>query len=162
MAAMLCANHDSSLLWCHSNEEGDLLEKILPESAQVSGKDSDEAKEEKFMAFCSGQVRRLVTKHKIGAWGLNFQHCAHQVSFPSHSFEQYYQGIRRSWRFGQKRPVVSDIVTTEGEVVVMENLKRKARACDQMFERLVEQMHSAEKMDGYKEFDQMEELPAWL
>lgn len=158
----LVASHESSLIWCHSNEEGDLLEKLIPECVQVSGRDSDEAKEEKFMSFCSGNVRRLVTKHKIGAWGLNFQHCAHQVSFPSHSFEQYYQGIRRSWRFGQKRPVVSDIVTTEGEVVVLENLKRKAHACDKMFARLVEQMNHAAPVSGNKHFDQQEEFPSWL
>jgi hypothetical protein len=82
---------------------GDLLERLIPDAAQVSGADSDEAKEEKFLAFARGELRVLVTKPKIGAWGLNFQHCAHVTTFPSHSFEQYYQGIRRCWRFGQTR-----------------------------------------------------------
>jgi hypothetical protein len=163
-AASLCDGYDSSVLWCHSNEEGDLLEKILGKSCvQVSGRDkTDEEREEKLLAFISGNVRNLVIKHKIGAWGLNMQNCAHHVGFPSHSFEQYYQGIRRSWRFGQKRAVVSDIVTTEGEIIVLENLKRKARACDQMFIRLVDQMHFSQRLDRFKEFDKIEEIPDWL
>jgi hypothetical protein len=160
--AELCEGHDSSLIWCHLNDEGDLIEKVVPNCVQISGKDSDEAKEEKFLAFIRGEIKNLATKHKIGAWGLNMQHCAHMVSFPSHSFEQYYQGVRRCWRFGQTRPVVSDIVTTEGEQVVLENLQRKARACDQMFSRLVEQMHQAEHIQRGKEFTEMEEIPRWL
>jgi hypothetical protein len=93
-------------VWCHLNDEGDLLEKLIPDAVQVSGKDSDEAKEEK--ARLRGRPSRvLVTKPKIGAWGLNFQHCNHITFFPSHSFEQYYQKVRRCWRFGQKRPVRS-------------------------------------------------------
>lgn len=161
-AASLCDGHDSNLLWCHSNEEGDLLEGLLPDCVQVSGKDSDGAKEEKFMAFIAGTVRDLVTKHKIGAWGLNLQNCAHMVGFPSHSFEQYYQGVRRCWRFGQTRPVISDIVTTEGEQVVLANLQRKSRACDEMFTRLVEQMHSASHVRRGKEFTEREMTPEWL
>ena len=56
----------------------------------------------------------LVTKPKIGAWGLNWQHCNHMTFFPTHTYEQYYQAVRRCWRFGQTRPVLVDIVTTEG------------------------------------------------
>jgi SNF2 family DNA or RNA helicase len=86
---------------------------------QVSGSDRDESKEEKFMAFADGQTRVLVTKPKIGAFGLNFQHCNHVTFFPDHSYEQYYQAVRRCWRFGQKREVNVDIVMTEGDRKVM-------------------------------------------
>ena len=82
-------------------------------------------------------MRVLVTKPSIAGWGLNFQHCAHVTFFPSHSFEQYYQGVRRCWRFGQTNPVTVDVVTTEGERRVLDNLQRKAAAADRMFNKLV-------------------------
>jgi hypothetical protein len=85
----------------------------------------------------------LVTKPKIGAWGLNFQHCATCDDFPSHSFEQYYQAVRRCWRFGQKRPVRVDIVTTEGERGVLANLQRKAARPTRCSRNLVTEMNHA-------------------
>jgi len=151
-----------SLIWCHLNPEGDMLEEMIPNAVQVSGKDSDEAKEEKFLAFASGQIRNLVTKHKIGAWGLNFQNCAHVIGFPSHSFEQYYQGVRRCWRFGQTRPVVSDIVMTEGYRAVMENQKRKQAQTEEMFARIVENMKQAIGINKSREFTVPTEVPSWL
>jgi hypothetical protein len=113
---------------------------MIPGSVQVSGKDSDEAKEDAFRAFESGSVRVLVTKPTIAGFGLNWQHCAHQTFFPSHSFEQWYQAIRRSWRFGQNKPVVVDMSASEGEQRVMANLERKAEAADRMFSELVRYM----------------------
>ncbi len=160
--AELVDGHDASLVWCHLNPEGDLLEKLIPDCVQVSGRDSDDAKEEKFMAFARGQIRRLVTKPKIGAWGLNFQHCAHQATFPTNSFEQYYQGVRRSWRFGQKRKVHVDIVMTEGDRVVMDNQKRKAAQAERMFESLVERMNEQIGIERGSKFTKEEALPAWL
>ena len=119
--------HDKpALVWCHLNEEGRLLKKLIPDSVEVSGADSDEAKERKFLDFVNGNTRVLITKPKIGGWGLNFQHCAHVVMFPSHSFEQYYQAVRRCWRFGQQNEVKVDIVLSEGEERVFDNLKYKA------------------------------------
>jgi hypothetical protein len=141
-AAELVEGKDYSVSWCHLNQEGDLLEKMIADSVQVSGNDSDDEKEEKFIAFSSGQVKRLITKPKIAAFGMNWQHCNHMTYFPSHSFEQYYQCVRRFWRFGQKRSVLVDTVTTEGEADVFENLKRKAKACELMFESLVAEMNN--------------------
>ena len=80
-----------AIVWCHLNNEGDYLKEIIKDSIQISGHDRDELKEEKFVAFSKGEIRVLITKPKIGAWGLNFQHCAHETYFPSHSYEQYYQ-----------------------------------------------------------------------
>ena len=160
--AELVKTDQPALVWCHLNEEGDMLEKMIPDAVQVSGSDSEEAKEERLTAFAQGKARVLVTKPKIGAWGLNFQHCAHTVLFPSHSFEQYYQSIRRCWRFGQKRPVVVDIVTTEGERGVMLNLQRKAERADEMFSRLVEQMNSALAIERVSQSTKNLELPSWL
>jgi hypothetical protein len=162
VASLVSDTGEPALVWCHLNPEGDLLARLIPGAIQVSGRDSDDAKEEKLMAFASGQARVLVTKPKIGAWGLNLQHCAHETFFPSHSWEQYYQGVRRCWRFGQQRPVKVDIVTTEGEMNVLKNLQRKAVAADRMFDRLIAHMNEALHVERKRDFSQKEDLPSWL
>lgn len=160
--AELCDGRERSVIWCHLNEEGDLLEKIVPGAVQVSGADSDEVKEERFLAFSDGQIRALVTKPQIGAFGMNWQHCAHMTFFPSHSFEQFYQGVRRCWRFGQESPVRVDVITTEGEQGVLKNLQRKAAAADEMFSRLVAEMNNEERIERVSRHTTKEEVPAWL
>jgi hypothetical protein len=160
--AELVETDEQSLSWCHLNDEGDLLEELIPDSQQVSGDDEDDEKEEKFLAFASGKLKRLITKPKIGAWGLNFQRCAHITTFPSHSFEQYYQAVRRCWRFGQKRSVRVDMVTTEGEKDVMANMQRKAKAADRMFSALVAEMGNAMHVERSNAFTTKIEVPAWL
>jgi len=157
------SSHDSpSLIWCQYNQEADLLEKIIPGALQVSGGQPDEKKEEIFLAFVNGELKKLITKPKIGAFGLNFQHCSHMTFFPSHSFEQYYQGVRRCWRFGQKSPVKVDIVTTEGEMAVLRNLHRKAEAADRMFDQIIKYMHQAVQMVDKNNYSQAAEVPSWL
>jgi hypothetical protein len=151
-----------AIVWCHLNEEGELLEKLIPDCVQVSGKDSDDRKEAKLEAFANGSARVLVTKPKIGAWGLNFQHCSHVTFFPSHSFEQYYQAVRRCWRFGQQNAVKVDIVTTEGERGVMANLQRKSDKSDEMFSRLVAEMNNAQSITRAQRGTKNLEVPAWL
>lgn len=156
-------NHDrQALVWCHLNPEGDLLAKLIPDAQQVSGADSDDVKEDRLTAFATGQLRVLITKPKIGAWGLNLQNCDHVTFFPSHSYEQYYQGVRRCWRFGQSNPVTVDIVGTVGEQRVKENLQRKARQADTMFSSLVAHMNDALRIDTANGYHTKEELPAWL
>lgn len=163
MNAELVANTgEQALVWCHLNDEGNLLERLIPDAVQIAGSDSDEKKEEAFIGFAKGYIRVLVTKPKIGAWGLNFQRCAHVTFFPSHSYEQYYQGVRRCWRFGQTRPVRVDVITTEGEKEVMKNLQRKANAADKMFADLVAHMNESQAIDRSVDFNQREKVPAWL
>lgn len=162
VASLVADTGKPALVWCHLNEEGDLLERLIPGAVQVSGSDSDDAKEERLTAFARGEARVLVTKPRIGAWGLNFQHCSHVTFFPSHSFEQYYQGVRRCWRFGQKSPVRVDIVTTEGERGVLKNLQRKAAQSDKMFSNLVAEMNAALRIDRASPFTRQQELPPWL
>ncbi|MDP2652077.1 MAG: DEAD/DEAH box helicase [bacterium] len=153
---------ESAIAWCHLNDEGDLLEKLIPDAVQVSGKDNDERQEEKFMAFIEGQARVLVTKPKIGAWGLNLQHCSHMTIFPSHSFEQYYQSVRRCWRFGQANPVVIDIIASEGESLVIGNLQRKQAQAEKMFAMIVAEMNNATNAIEDRRFNKTERIPAWL
>lgn len=162
VAELVANTGQPALVWCHLNEEGDLLERLIPDAAQVSGADSDDKKEDRMMAFADGRARVLITKPKIGAWGLNFQHCAHITFFPSHSFEQYYQGVRRCWRFGQKRSVHVDLVTTEGELGVLRNLQRKAERADRMFSSLVAEMNAAIAIDRAAQFTSTIEVPQWL
>ncbi len=160
--AALTEGHDQTLVWCHLNPEGDLLTKLCPGAVQVSGADSDDEKEERLLAFADGKIRTLVTKPVIGALGLNFQGCAHMTFFPSHSFEQYYQGIRRCWRFGQKRPVTVDIVTTPGETGVLKNLQRKATAADEMFSFIVREMNNEARIGRSAQRNGEVKVPSWL
>lgn len=150
------------VVWCHLNPEGDLLDKLLADAVQVSGADSDEEKEEAYEAFASGQSRGMISKQKIGGWGLNWQHCAHVVEFASHSFEGHYQGVRRCWRFGQKNQVINDIIATEGQRGIRENQQRKAAAADRMFELMVKNMSAAMKIDGGYKFETERATPSWL
>lgn len=160
--AELASSSECCLIWCQLNPEGDLIEKLTPGCVQISGRDSDEAKEEKFMSFIAGHFKRLVTKEKIGAWGLNLQHCPHQIGFPTNSFEAYYQRVRRSWRFGQTQKVRSDIVMTEGDRIVMNNMRRKGRQAEDMFWKMIQRMNDVLKIDHSTNFTKAEELPAWL
>ncbi len=161
-AAALVEHDQPAVVWCHLNAEGDRLARLIPGAVQVKGSDSVEAKEEALRAFSDGEVRVLVTKPVIGAWGLNWQHCAHMTFFPSHSYEQYYQAVRRCWRFGQRRPVVVDVVTTEGGRNALENLQRKADAAARMFDRLVLHMNDALAVARVDPHTTPMRSPAWL
>jgi hypothetical protein len=161
-AALVNGTGQPAVVWCHLNDEGKALAKLIPDAREVSGSDTDEEKESAFVDFASGRIRVLITKPKIGAFGLNWQHCAHVVYFPSHSYEQYYQAVRRCWRFGQKREVVVDIVTTKGGHEVMESLKRKARQADAMFSSLVAEMNHALTISRGVEAWKEGEVPSWL
>jgi hypothetical protein len=162
MSAELLRDCDSAVAWCQLNDEGDLLTSLIDGAVQLSGSDSVERKEDVLMAFGRGEIRVLVTKPIIGAWGLNWQHCNRMAFFPSHSYEQYYQAVRRSWRFGQQRPVTVDIVTTEGGANALKNLQRKAKQADRMFETLVAHMNEALAIDTAERYDTAAEVPAWL
>lgn len=151
-----------AVVWCHLNDEGELLSKLIHDSVEVSGSDSDEFKEEAFTDFVDGKIRVLITKPKIGAFGLNWQHCAHMCFFPSHSYEQYYQAVRRCWRFGQSSPVTVDVVTTKGGHNLMLSLKRKADQADRMFTAMVRHMNEATRLSRKTSFATQEEMPAWL
>ncbi len=152
----------SFLSWCHLNDEADLLEKMIPDARQVSGDTSDDEREELFEAFRVGQLRAVVTKPRIAGFGMNWQHCAHMSFFPSHSYEQYYQGVRRCWRYGQTQDVVVDVISTEGEADVLGNLQRKAEAADRMFESLVGYMRESLHIGRQERTFDAPQLPAWI
>ena len=148
IASEIAENHKgSSVMWCHLNRESETLKSITKNSEEVKGSDSDEKKEEIFQAFESGEITNLITKPSLACFGLNWQHCHHQTFFPTHSYEQYYQAVRRCWRFGQKEKVKVDIVCTNGELNILKNIKRKSQAASEMFDNLVQLMHNALKVE---------------
>ena len=163
MVSQICNSHNlPAVAWCNLNEEGNRLAKEIKGAVQVTGSDSEEHKEETFNGFVKGDIRVLVTKPVIGGFGLNLQHCAHQTFFPSHSYEQYYQAVRRCWRFGQKNPVIVDIITTDGQENVMANLQRKSDAAHIMFDNLVGMMWNELKIQKRNDYIQKEKVPTWL
>jgi len=162
-AADLCNVHkEPSLIMCNRDKEGDYLEKIIDGAVQVSGRDSDEAKEEKFMAFVRGEIKKMITKKRIGAFGMNFQHCAHIVNFVDNSYEQYFQLKHRCHRYGQKKTVVVDNVTTQGGKMMMLNVSEKAKRADIMFNNLIAEMRNARRIENKVEFNKEMEIPAWI
>ena len=161
-AAELLADAEPGVAWCQLNDEGDLLTKLIDGAVQVSGSDSSDEKEAKLAAFGRGEIRVLVTKPKIGAWGLNWQHCHRMTFFPSHSYEQYYQAVRRSWRFGQQHPVTVDIITTTGGANVFKNLERKSAQAEQMFDALTAHMGDALAINRSETHNQETKVPSWL
>ena len=161
-ASLICGTNKPAVAWCHLNEEGGLLTRLIPDSVEVCGSDSDDFKEETFEAFASGQIRVLVSKPVIAGFGLNWQHCAHQTFFPSHSFEQWYQAIRRCWRFGQKNDVRIDVISSEGEAGVLANMNRKAAQADEMFAKLVALINNELKIEKHNKHTTQQEIPSWL
>lgn len=156
-------DHDRpAIAWCHLNDESDTLRRMIPNCVEISGRDDDDTKESKLADFIGGRARVLISKPVVLGFGLNLQHCAHQTFFPSHSFEQWYQAIRRSYRFGQANPVRIDVVTTEGERGVAGNLASKAERADAMFAHLVELMNDHLSVRRRGGFSGRAEIPSWL
>jgi len=145
-----------------NNAEADYLTQILPGAVNLSGADKDESKEEKFAAFKSGEIRYLVTKPKIAALGVNWQHCNACTYFDDYSYEQYYQAVRRFWRFGQKRDVTVHQIGTTSLSNVAKSRKRKAEAADAMFHAMMQHMVEAQKHRKIFTETEAVSLPAWL
>lgn len=122
--------------------------------------DLDE-KEEILTNFSEGKIKKLITKSSITAFGLNWQHCNHTTYFPTYSYEQYYQSIRRFWRFGQTRNVFVDLVLSDGQSRIMQSLIVKKNKANQMFEKLTKETNSDFKIKT-KGFDKPVTIPNFL
>ena len=135
----LCQEHDEPMIvWCGLNDEADAVAKAVDGAVNVPGSWKPEDKAAALEAFQDGATRVLVTKPSIAGFGMNFQHCARQVFCGiGDSYESYYQAIRRSWRYGQKRPVFAHVVVSELEEQIVENVRRKERDANKMNDQLV-------------------------
>jgi len=132
-SAELADTSEPTIIWCESNDESAALSRAIPNSVEVRGSDDPDEKEEKLDAFSRGDVSKIITKPSIAGFGLNWQHCSHVVfASLSFSYESFYQAIRRSWRFGQKRPVRVDVVIAESEQGVLRTVREKMEAHDEM------------------------------
>lgn len=130
------------LVWCDRNDESAALAESIPESTELTGSDKPEMKEAAMLGFSSGNVRVLVTKPSIAGFGMNWQHCANVVFVGlSDSYEQFYQAIRRCWRFGQTKTVQCWIVTASTEGAVVANIERKEKDAQKMADEMVKHMH---------------------
>jgi hypothetical protein len=160
-AAAALADAEHGVAWCHLNDESSLLAGLIDGAVEVAGSDGPDEKEAKLAAFSRGEIRVLVTKPSIGAWGLNWQHCHRMTYFPSHSYEQMYQATRRLLRFGQQHDVIVDVITTEGGSRILANLQRKAAQADEMFTALVAHMNDALRIERAA-YETPMETPSWL
>lgn len=161
MAVEKASKHDISVYWVNLNDEADLISKLDKDTVEVKGKMDIDEKEEKLLAFSKGEIKKLITKTSITAFGLNWQHCNHTTYFPTYSYEQYYQAIRRFWRFGQKRNVFVDLILSDGQTRIMESLMVKKDKAITMFENLTKQTNSDFKIDR-KDFNKKIKLPSFL
>jgi len=159
-AASLAAGK-TSVYWCNLNEESALLSTLDPDAVEITGGMSIDKKEEILVAFANNEIKRLITKARMTSMGLNWQHCTHTVFFPTWSYEQYYQAIRRFWRFGQTSEVTCDMVISEGQERVLEALDQKTQKAIDLYGNLV----SAANQDFFnvtKEFNQTARMPEFI
>lgn len=137
-AALVNADKDQWLVWCNLNSEADALKALIPDAVEISGSDQPDVKERAAVDFAAGRIRVLISKPLIFGMGLNFQRC-HKMAFVglSDSFEQYYQSVRRCWRFGQEHPVDVRIITADTEGAVAQNIQRKEKQFEEMLHGMI-------------------------
>lgn len=171
VAADLANNSDEAyLIWCDYNEEGDLLESLIPDAIQVSGKDSAQSKVAKMMDFTHGNARVLVSKPSICGFGMNWQHCRNVIfAGINDSWESMYQATNRCWRFGQTQEVYRHLIYSADEQVVIENLARKEKQAETMWREMAKHASQYSQIKGAVTRQEMEynprvemELPQWL
>lgn len=160
-AVEVAAHHDTSVYWTNLNEEADLIVSMDNQAYQITGSMSIDQKEDILIAFSKGDIKKLVTKPKITAFGLNWQHCNHTTYFPTYSYEQYYQAIRRFHRFGQNRDVYVDLIISEGQSRVLRSLLAKAKKATEMAAQLNRNLHQDFSIQ-HKEFNKSIQLPRFL
>ena len=130
------------LVWCDYNIESEMLHKSIADSVEVRGSDSPEFKARTAIEFSEDHIKALISKPSIYGFGMNFQNC-HEVIFCglSDSYEQFYQAVRRCWRYGQKNPVNVHIIMSEAELNVLDNIKKKQAQMDQLQDNMIRLMH---------------------
>jgi hypothetical protein len=139
---------DQWMIWCNLNAESEALTAAIHGAVEVTGSDSDKHKKESALAFSRGEISRMVSKSLIFGYGMNFQSC-HKMAVVglSDSWEQFYQLVRRCWRFGQKHPVDCYVVVSEAEGEVVRNIERKEEQARKLMDGMVEAMKTEMQRD---------------
>lgn len=145
VAADLATHDNPATVWCESNEESAALAKMIPDAREVRGDMTADQKEALLLGFVDGDFRVIVTKPKLAGFGVNWQHCAHAVfASISYSYEQHYQAVRRSHRFGQTEQVRNDIVVADTEMAIWDVINEKGAKHEEMKRRMAVAMKSAQ------------------
>ena len=159
------------LIWCNLNDESEKLFQAIDDAVEVKGSDDGDIKASRMLGFAKGDVKKLVTKPKIAGFGMNWQSCNHMIFVGlSDSWEQFYQAVRRCWRYGQDKPVYVHIVSADIEGGVVANIKRKEAQNAQLKSEMITIMKDKtlieigkakqEKAD-YKN-ETLMEIPLWV
>jgi len=159
--AVELAKGKTSVYWCNTNNESSLLKELDPEAVEITGSMKIEKKEQILMDFSAGKIIRIITKARMTSFGLNWQHCNHSVIFPTFSYEQYYQAIRRFWRFGQTQNVTIDIVISDGQKRIIQALQEKTQKAIELYENLTKNVNDT-YTETKREFNEKIELPKFL
>lgn len=155
------ASGKTSVYWCNTNQESSYLKQMDPGATEIIGSMSIEKKEEILLAFANGEIPRIITKAKMTSFGLNWQHCNHTTFFPTWSYEQYYQAIRRFWRFGQKNDVHVDLVISDGQKRVLDSLQQKTKKAIELYDNLTKNVNGS-FVETKKQFNKEIKLPTFL
>lgn len=161
MAVELANHHNTTVYWVNLNDEADRISSYDKDAIEIRGQMDLDEKEEILTNFGEGKIKKLITKSSITAFGLNWQHCNHTTYFPTYSYEQYYQSIRRFWRFGQLKDVTVDLVLSDGQSRIMQSLQVKKNKANEMFSKLTKETNSDFKIIS-KGFDKQFNLPKFL
>lgn len=164
-------DRDQYLVWCDFNDESAALSKAIPESVEVVGSDSPQKKADAATDFADGKIRILVSKPSIYGFGMNWQNC-HNIIFCglSDSFEQFYQALRRCWRYGQDHAVNVYIIISDRELNILDNIKKKQRQMEEMQSGMIalmrdvtmrEMKKTSRIIEEYRPAKKME-VPAWI
>jgi hypothetical protein len=155
------------LIWCDFNAEADATCAAIPGAVEVRGTDDAEDKERNLLAFAAGEIAVMISKPSICGFGMNFQACS-KMAFVgiSNSYEQFYQAVRRCWRFGQTKPVDAHVVCSSAELAVLRNIKRKEREAERLSAAMVREaaqgfIEAEHRRKSAYEPPQIE-VPAWL
>ena len=160
-AVELSSNYNTSVYWCNFNAESLLLSQIDKTAIEITGSMHIEKKEEILRAFADGEIKKLITKPKMTAFGLNWQHCNHTVYFPTFSYEQFYQAIRRFWRFGQTSYVICDMVLSDGQKRILDSIEIKTAKAIELFDKLNSTLNK--KVDiNKREFNKAIQKPKFI
>lgn len=155
------ANNKTSVYWVNRNDESSLIKELDSDAVEILGSMSIDKKEDILMNFANGNIERIITKAKMTGMGLNWQHCNHSVFFPTWSYEQYYQAIRRFWRFGQTKDVTIDLVVSDGQQRVLDTIQQKTEKAIQLHKQLTANVNST-FVNIQKEFDKELIKPKFL